>query len=140
MSLKKIVYTKNVFNFFSEKEYEELGKKAGFKNISFDSIEDLLNLKMPQIKTYLVMMNTEGGIKARIDENSQFIMFEQEEETLTEFDKQIQQFCLDVKKLGEDAKVAIRNIRRDANDSFKKLSKSRFSIVVFENRVKTGLL
>ena len=30
----------------------------------------------------------------------------------------------DVKKLGENAKVAIRNIRRDANDSFKKLSKS----------------
>ena len=29
----------------------------------------------------------------------------------------------DVKKLGENAKVAIRNIRRDANDSFKKLSK-----------------
>ena len=30
----------------------------------------------------------------------------------------------DVKKKGEGAKVAIRNIRRDANDSFKKLSKS----------------
>ena len=30
----------------------------------------------------------------------------------------------DVKKKGENAKVAIRNIRRDANDSFKKLSKS----------------
>lgn len=30
----------------------------------------------------------------------------------------------DVKKKGEAAKVAIRNIRRDANDSFKKLSKS----------------
>ena len=30
----------------------------------------------------------------------------------------------DVKKKGESAKVAIRNIRRDANDSFKKLSKS----------------
>ena len=29
----------------------------------------------------------------------------------------------DVKKKGENAKVAIRNIRRDANDSFKKLSK-----------------
>ena len=29
----------------------------------------------------------------------------------------------DVKKRGEEAKVAIRNIRRDANDSFKKLSK-----------------
>ena len=30
----------------------------------------------------------------------------------------------DVKKKGENAKVAIRNIRRDANDTFKKLSKS----------------
>lgn len=30
----------------------------------------------------------------------------------------------DVKKKGENAKVAIRNIRRDANDAFKKLSKS----------------
>ena len=29
----------------------------------------------------------------------------------------------DVKKKGEQAKVAIRNIRRDANDSFKKLAK-----------------
>ncbi len=31
----------------------------------------------------------------------------------------------DIKKKGENAKVAIRNIRRDANDSFKKLSKSQ---------------
>ena len=30
----------------------------------------------------------------------------------------------DVKKLGEDAKVAIRNIRRDMSDSLKKLEKS----------------
>ena len=30
----------------------------------------------------------------------------------------------DVKKKGEDAKVAIRNIRRDANDSIKKAAKS----------------
>lgn len=30
----------------------------------------------------------------------------------------------DIKKKGESAKVAVRNIRRDANDSFKKLSKS----------------
>jgi ribosome recycling factor len=30
----------------------------------------------------------------------------------------------DVKKKGEAAKVAIRNIRRDANDSFKKLEKA----------------
>ena len=30
----------------------------------------------------------------------------------------------DVKKKGEDAKVAIRNIRRDGNEAFKKLSKN----------------
>jgi ribosome recycling factor len=30
----------------------------------------------------------------------------------------------DVKKKGENAKVAVRNIRRDANDAFKKLSKA----------------
>ncbi len=30
----------------------------------------------------------------------------------------------DVKKKGENAKIAVRNIRRDANDAFKKLGKS----------------
>lgn len=30
----------------------------------------------------------------------------------------------DVKKKGEEAKVAVRNIRRDANDSFKKMNKN----------------
>ena len=33
----------------------------------------------------------------------------------------------DVKKKGEEAKVAIRNIRRDANDAFKKLEKEDIS-------------
>lgn len=33
----------------------------------------------------------------------------------------------DIKKKGENAKVAIRNIRRDANDSLKKLAKSDIS-------------
>ena len=33
----------------------------------------------------------------------------------------------DVKKKGEVAKVAIRNIRRDANDAFKKLAKTEIS-------------
>ena len=31
----------------------------------------------------------------------------------------------DIKKKGEAAKIAVRNIRRDANDAFKKLSKSK---------------
>jgi ribosome recycling factor len=34
------------------------------------------------------------------------------------------QLSKDVKKMGEDAKVALRNIRRDGNDAFKKLKKS----------------
>lgn len=33
----------------------------------------------------------------------------------------------DVKKKGEDGKVAIRNIRREANDAFKKLAKTEVS-------------
>lgn len=33
----------------------------------------------------------------------------------------------DIKKKGENAKVAVRNIRRDANDSFKKLAKEDVS-------------
>ena len=33
----------------------------------------------------------------------------------------------DVKKRGEDSKVAIRNLRRDGNDAFKKLGKSEIS-------------
>ena len=33
----------------------------------------------------------------------------------------------EVKKKGEDAKIAVRNIRRDGNDAFKKLAKSEVS-------------
>ena len=33
----------------------------------------------------------------------------------------------DVKKKGEAAKVAVRNVRRDANDAFKKLTKQDVS-------------
>lgn len=33
----------------------------------------------------------------------------------------------DIRKKGEEAKVAVRNIRRDANDSFKKLAKEEVS-------------
>ena len=34
------------------------------------------------------------------------------------------ELCKEVKKKGEECKVAIRNIRRDGNDAFKKLSKT----------------
>lgn len=39
----------------------------------------------------------------------------------------------DVKKKGEDAKVAVRNVRRDGNDAFKKLAKGEVS----EDEIKT---
>ena len=45
----------------------------------------------------------------------------------------------EVKKKGEESKVAIRNIRRDANDSFKKLAKTEVSedeIKVLEDAVQ----
>ena len=42
-------------------------------------------------------------------------------------DERRKELAKDVKKKGENAKVAIRNIRRDANDSFKKLAKEDVS-------------
>lgn len=42
-------------------------------------------------------------------------------------EKRRKELAKDVKKKGENAKVAIRNIRRDANDSFKKLAKEDVS-------------
>lgn len=41
-----------------------------------------------------------------------------------------------VKKMGEDAKVAVRNIRRDANDHFKKLEKDH---EITEDELKKAL-
>lgn len=34
---------------------------------------------------------------------------------------------MEIKKKGEESKVAVRNIRRDGNDSFKKLAKTEVS-------------
>lgn len=46
----------------------------------------------------------------------------------------------DIKKKGENAKVAVRNIRRDANDAFKKMSKaneiSEDEIKVLEDEIQ----
>ena len=40
-------------------------------------------------------------------------------------DERSKELAKEVKKKGEAAKVAVRNIRRDANDAFKKLSKGK---------------
>ena len=42
----------------------------------------------------------------------------------------------DVKKKGEAAKVAVRNIRRDANDAFKKLAMDAADVVLVEDEIK----
>ena len=64
------------------------------------------------------ILTSELGINPTNDGNCIRLIFPE----LTE--ERRKQLAKDVKKKGEAAKVAIRNIRRDANDSFKKLGKS----------------
>ena len=67
------------------------------------------------------ILTSELGINPTNDGNCIRLVFpEMTEERRKEVSK-------DVKKKGENAKVAIRNIRRDANDSFKKLAKEDVS-------------
>ena len=58
------------------------------------------------------------GINPTNDGNSIRLVFPE----LTE--ERRKELVKDIKKKGEEAKVAVRNIRRDGNDAFKKLSKS----------------
>ena len=44
--------------------------------------------------------------------------------TLRPIEKRRKEICKQIKKQGEDSKVAIRSIRRDANEKFKALKKS----------------
>ena len=43
----------------------------------------------------------EGNIKAKIDDNSKFLLFEQEQGVSTDFDEQIKNFCLKTKNIAE---------------------------------------
>ena len=72
-----------------------------FKNISFNSLEKFLNKKMDDIMTLCVRMINEGSIKAKIDQNSKLLLFEQEQGVSTEFDEQIKNFCLKTKNFAE---------------------------------------
>ncbi len=65
-----------------------------------------------------VIMTSDLGINPSNDGKVIRLMFPE----LTE--ERRKELAKDVKKKGENAKVAIRNIRRDANDSFKKLAKA----------------
>ena len=72
-----------------------------FKNISFNSLEKFLKMKMDDIMTLCVKMINQGSIKAKIDQNSKFLLFEQEQGVSTDFDEQIKNFCLKTKNLAE---------------------------------------
>ena len=68
-----------------------------------------------------VIMTSDLGINPTNDGKTIRLLFPE----LTE--ERRNDLAKDVKKKGESAKVAIRNIRRDANDSFKKLAKEDVS-------------
>ena len=67
------------------------------------------------------ILTSELGINPTNDGKTVRLLFPE----LTE--ERRKELAKDVKKKGENAKVAIRNIRRDANDSFKKLAKEDVS-------------
>ena len=64
------------------------------------------------------LMASDLGITPSNDGKSVFLRFPE----LTEDRRK--ELCKDIKKKGEDAKVAIRNIRRDANEAVKKQQKA----------------
>ena len=94
-------------------------------------IQQVANVSVPEARMILIQpwepsmvkeieraINTSDiGINPTNDGKSIRLVFPE----LTE--ERRKELAKDVKKKGENAKVAIRNIRRDANDSFKKLSK-----------------
>lgn len=72
-----------------------------FSNISFDSLEKFLKMKINDILNQCIITISEGNIKAKIDENSKFVLFFQESSVSTDFDEQIKNFCLKTKVLAE---------------------------------------
>ena len=72
-----------------------------FDNISFTSLEKFLKMKIDDIIRLCISMINEGSIKAKIDDNSKFLLFEQEQGVSTDFDEQIKNFCLKTKNLAE---------------------------------------
>ena len=76
------------------------------------------NMVQPIIKA---IQTSELGINPSTDGKVIRLIFPE----LTE--ERRRELAKDVKKKGEDAKVAIRNIRRDANEAFKKLEKEDVS-------------
>ena len=90
INIKKALFEHNIYSL-----------SRVFKNISFDSLEKFLKLDSKEIYKLSIGMINEGTIKAKIDDNSEFLLFEQEQGVTTDFDEQIKNFCLKAKNLVE---------------------------------------
>ena len=98
-------------------------------------MQQLANITVPEARTLMIapwepslvkaiekaILNSDLGLTPNNDGKNIILNFPE----LTE--ERRKDLAKDVKKKGESAKVAIRNIRRDANDSFKKLAKEDVS-------------
>ena len=99
---------------------------------SLTPIQQVANVTVPEARSILItpweaslvkeiekaIINSDLGVMPNNDGKSVRINFPE----LTE--ERRKELVKDVKKKGESAKVAIRNIRRDANDAFKKQNKA----------------
>ena len=98
-------------------------------------IQQVGNISIPEARIILIQPWEKGLIKAiekaimtsdiGINPNNDGIAIRLVFPELTEDRRK--ELVKDVKKKGENNKIAVRNIRRDGNDSFKKLSKSEVS-------------
>ena len=82
-------------------EHNIYSLKRVFSNISFSSLEKFLKMKVDDIIKLSIAMINEGSIKAKIDDNSKFLIFDQEQGVSTDFDEQIKSFCIKTKNLAE---------------------------------------
>ncbi len=95
-------------------------------------IQQVANVSVPEARTLMIapwepslikeiqkaILNSDLGINPNNDGKSVILNFPE----LTEDRRK--EIAKDIKKKGEDAKVAIRNIRRDANEAVKKQNKA----------------
>jgi ribosome recycling factor len=95
-------------------------------------MQQVANITVPEARTLMIspwepslvkaiekaIMNSDLGLTPNNDGKNIILNFPE----LTE--ERRKELVKDIKKKGEGAKVAIRNVRRDANDAFKKMEKA----------------
>ena len=106
-------------------------------------MQQLANITVPEARTLMIapwepslvkaiekaILNSDLGITPNNDGKNVILNFPE----LTE--ERRKELVKDIKKKGENAKVAIRNVRRDANDAIKKMEKAG---EISEDELKTN--